>query len=1424
MKGVNYTSTSPFTVDLDPYQIFQFQCSQGFSGTRVRSNNIVAVLSGDTCCWKNNHCGHIYEQLFPVSGWGKDYYVSPFPFQYRADIVYVVASRNTKVKYISSTKNESVDLCEGQVFKFPIRYNSPLTLSANVSIQVMFYCTGGIAEKIPFDPFFISVPDITKFCTKYQVHGLQGFINAVLITAKTSSIADMKFNKIRLQGIKWKNIPGTEYSWAQYRYGRQFKSHVISHPTSSFSVLSVGISPQNSYGLSGVCFKCKDSCMNKHCRKKESCHMVSGKSACIPDGEAMCKIWGDPHYQTFDGFTYDFQGTCTYIIAKTCMDIRPGGDSTLPEFCIEAQKINRGSSQSSYIAMVSVRIHDYNITMVQSEVGFVRVNDVRWSLPIFLDAGRIRITTSGFHALLETSFLRIRYDWNVFLFIKIPSSFYENVCGLCGNYNGIKDDDLETIEGIKNSDRVKFGKSWKVNDEYSTCWDDCNGPCVPVLPEVGLQYTYPNACGILRQKNGPFNRCHQIVDPYIFMKNCINDMVKNNGHKKILCEALSVYLVACHVQGIHVEEWRSKVGCELQCPENSYYSPCGNPCPETCAEQPSFCQFPCMETCQCKPGFVLNEGVCIPKTDCGLFCNGRYYPKGETFWGDNDCKQKCTCDPNSGKVKCWDTECQYGEECAVKHGIKDCYPLNYGQCTVFGEPYYITFDNKWYTFHSTCTYRLSQLCDKTLGLTEFYVEISNTKKGAIDVSFTRSVLVRVYGVEIQFNRKNPGRATVNGVLRNLPINLNKDKIRIFVKWWDGVILTEFGMEVTFDWDSRVTVTLPDSYAGAVGGLCGNFNGDMQDELMLKNGEVTYDIVAFGKSWRTTDRIQACEELIPAPCALLQLLVQIQRLLTSNCGIILKHDGPFRDCHSLVDPEPYFQNCIHDFCYHSARQDVFCKVIETYAVACHEANGIVYGWRENNFCLTRCPENSNYTLCATNYQKTCSHTKVLSRRTNHCRESCVCKDGYFLEGDQCVDASDCGCIHDGIYYKVNEIFHPTSNCDKECLCQYGGSVKCSPFVCGPHKFCKTKDGAKKCHSTVEAMCSVLGGSHYYTFDGGKYQFQGNCTYVLTKNRLPNSGLLVNFSVVLSTAIPKKVGIFVNDIRIIMTEGKNGKIQVNDVSFNLPLNLQESGIWVWQHGVNILLSTKFGLEVISDLAFQTIVKITSSFYGKVCGLCGNYNGDNEDDFPHLDGSQRIDETAFGEAWKDRSLGITCKDQCLGDLCPRCEKGGSYEGNNLCGLLLAEDGLFSACHKDVDPIGYFDKCVLDMCREEGDSRVLCNSLQSYAAMCQHVGNTKITWRSESFCRLDCPLRSHYEICSDACRTTCSRIDAPVSCSSTCSEGCQCNGGYYRDINKCVPFSRCGCLIEGKYYTHTLHSILFIAYSSWHTLHSILFITYSS
>lgn len=112
------------------------------------------------------------------------------------------------------------------------------------------------------------------------------------------------------------------------------------------------------------------SCSSVTCSADEECVMKDGVPSCVPKKHKSGTCWamGDPHYRTFDGRYFDLMGTCTYVIAKNC-----GKDDGLPAFEVLAQNENRGSLKVSYVAMVIVKVYGVTITIIRSEMGYVRV-------------------------------------------------------------------------------------------------------------------------------------------------------------------------------------------------------------------------------------------------------------------------------------------------------------------------------------------------------------------------------------------------------------------------------------------------------------------------------------------------------------------------------------------------------------------------------------------------------------------------------------------------------------------------------------------------------------------------------------------------------------------------------------------------------------------------------------------------------------------------------------------------------------------------------------------------------------------------------------------------------------------------------------------------------------------------------------------
>ena len=116
--------------------------------------------------------------------------------------------------------------------------------------------------------------------------------------------------------------------------------------------------------------KAEAKCESTTCKKSEVCELRNGVRDCYPTSFATCQASGDPHYRTFDGRRFDFQGTCNYILSRLV-----GTGSLLTPFEVQVQNENRGRNKAvAYTKTVSITVLNHTLTLSSDNPGKVVVS------------------------------------------------------------------------------------------------------------------------------------------------------------------------------------------------------------------------------------------------------------------------------------------------------------------------------------------------------------------------------------------------------------------------------------------------------------------------------------------------------------------------------------------------------------------------------------------------------------------------------------------------------------------------------------------------------------------------------------------------------------------------------------------------------------------------------------------------------------------------------------------------------------------------------------------------------------------------------------------------------------------------------------------------------------------------------------------
>lgn len=100
------------------------------------------------------------------------------------------------------------------------------------------------------------------------------------------------------------------------------------------------------------------------CGEDEVCKIQDGKRGCYPASTALCHIYGDPHYSTFDGRLHHFQGSCNYTVVTGC------GSSSVG-FSVTTRNEHRGSQSWTALNSVALSMEGLHIALRRNKAVYV---------------------------------------------------------------------------------------------------------------------------------------------------------------------------------------------------------------------------------------------------------------------------------------------------------------------------------------------------------------------------------------------------------------------------------------------------------------------------------------------------------------------------------------------------------------------------------------------------------------------------------------------------------------------------------------------------------------------------------------------------------------------------------------------------------------------------------------------------------------------------------------------------------------------------------------------------------------------------------------------------------------------------------------------------------------------------------------------
>ncbi|XP_065837394.1 kielin/chordin-like protein [Oscarella lobularis] len=408
---------------------------------------------------------------------------------------------------------------------------------------------------------------------------------------------------------------------------------------------------------------------------------------------------------------------------------------------------------------------------------------------------------------------------------------------------------------------------------------------------------------------------------------------------------------------------------------------------------------------------------------------------------------------------------------------------------------------------------------------------------------------------------------------------------------------------------------------------------------------------------------------------------------------------------------------------------------------------------------------------------------------------VCPRGTrlrFLEGEccrQCVAVPLC--IFEGNEYQHDQVWKGrcrTYTCRNERVTHT--EQVCPPLQCRENEI-PIRKPTECCSRCVPkpASCEAFGDPHYRTFDGHLHHYQGRCYYIMARDCLNNDfTVLVQNDQRGHTGVSWTQEVTFNRVNVSVTLLQGLRVRANGQVVDLPY-IYSPYVYVKLEGGLVAVETDIGVSLMWNGDSIISVSVPSDYAGKMCGLCGNYNGNAFDDQRLRDGRVALDLNEFGNAWQVKRLGDKCDERGgVSDPCKQRSHSHRESAREKCSILLGD--VFKPCHGTVDHTQYFYSCMFDVCAcARSESHCLCSAIEAYANECARKGvELRGRWRTGP-CAFQCPTERGfvYDDCAPPCRETCDTYHQKIRCVLPCVSACTCLAGLVEHNGRCIAAARC-------------------------------------